>query len=361
MILSEVKEHIAREEKMAVCEARLPVLLIHNIDPVWESSEKQEAIQGAHEIESALRDFGHPVTTVPLTDTDLFSRLRGFDPDKYIVFNWCEELPGVPHSGPIVARTLTNLGFTYTGAQAEVLELIWDKVKVKHLLDQHGIPTPRYRLYSSANLDGWDSFPAIVKPSREHCSCGISPASVVGTPNELTEQIATVTENLRQPALVEEFIDGRECHVPLWGDKGGGVQMLPAAEMDFSAFKSVRDRLCTFDSKFRPGSRHYEEIDVQIPAILDKTELEDLEKTSVEVCRIFGCLDYTRLDIRIQNDTFYVLDVNPNPDIVGETSFVLSAALAGYSYGAMISHLVELAALRHPIFGNARPPAQTKS
>jgi D-alanine-D-alanine ligase len=339
---------------MAVCEARLPVLLIHNIDPAWESSEKQEAVQGAHEIESALRSLGHPVMDVPVTDADLSSRLRDFDPDKHIVLNWCEELPGVPHSGSIVAQVLTSLGFTYTGSPAEVLALTWDKAKVKHLLDQHGIANPRYRLYSSANSDGWDCFPAIVKPSREHCSFGISPASVVETPNELAEQIAAVTGTLRQPALVEEFIDGREFHVPLWGDKGGGVQMLPVAEMDFSTFKSVRDRLCTFDSKHRPGSRHYEEIQAQIPAMLDKTELRHLAETSMEVCRIFGCLDYTRLDIRLRNDTFYVLDVNPNPDITGETSFVLSAALAGYSYGAMVNHIIQLAALRHPIFSNAR-------
>ena len=343
---------------MAVSEGRLPVLLIHNVDPAWESSEKQEAVQGAYEIESALRSLGYPVVDVPVTDADLSSRLRDFDPDKHIVLNHCEELPGVPHSGSIAAQVLTSLGFTYTGSPAEVLALTWDKAKVKYLLDQHAIPSPRYKLYSSANSDEWDCFPAIVKPSREHCSFGISPASVVETPNELAEQIAAVTETLRQPALVEEFIDGREFHVPLWGDKGGGVQMLPVAEMDFSTFKSVCDRLCTFDSKHRPGSRHYEEIHAQIPAMLDKTELRHLEETSMKVCRIFGCLDYTRLDIRLRNDTFYVLDVNPNPDITGETSFVLSAALAGYSYGAMVSHLIQLAALRHPILRNARLPRQ---
>jgi D-alanine-D-alanine ligase len=261
---------------MAAWEARLPVLLVHNVDPAWESSEKQEAVQGAHEIESALSSLGYPVTDVPVTDADLSSRLRDFDPDKYIVLNHCEELPGVPHSGSIVAQVLTSLGFTYTGSPAEVLALTWDKVRVKRLLDQHEIPNPRYRLYSSVRSDGWDSFPAIVKPSREHCSCGISPASVVETPNELAEQISTVTETLRQPALVEEFIDGREFHVPLWGDMGGGVNMLPVAEMDFSTFKSLRDRLCTFDSKHRPGSRHYEEIHAKIPATLDKTGLRHL-------------------------------------------------------------------------------------
>jgi D-alanine-D-alanine ligase len=330
----------------------LPVLILYNVDPAWLSSEIEEAIHGAHEIESALRDIGHPVTSVPVTDANLFLRLRDFDPDKYIVLNWCEELPGIPHSEAMVAQTLTSLNFTYTGSPAEVLALSWDRDKVKQLLHQYAVPTPHWRIYPSPCPDGWDCFPAIVKPSQEHCSYGITSASVVETPDELAERIAAVREQFGQPALVEDFIDGREFHVSLWGSRcNGGVQILPPAEMDFSVFESVRDRLCTFDSKYRPGSRHYEEIQIQIPAMLNGRQLRQLEQTSMEVYRIFGCLDYARLDIRLRNDTFYVLDINPNPDITLETSIIQSAELAGYSYGAMISHLINLAALRHPILG----------
>jgi len=330
----------------------LPVLILYNVDPAWLSSEREEAIHSAQEIESALRDLRHPVTSVPVTDADLFLRLRDFDPDKYIVLNWCEELPGIPHSEAMVAQILTSLNFTYTGSPADVLALSWDRGKVKQLLHQHAVPTPRWRIYSSPSPDGWDCFPAIVKPSQEHCSYGITSASVVETPDELAERIAAVMEQFRQPVVVEDFIDGREFHVSLWGNRcNGGVQMLPPAEMDFSTLQSVRDRLCTFDSKYRPGSRHYEEIQFQIPAMMDDTQLRQLERTSKEVDRIFGCLDYSRLDIRLRNGTFYVLDINPNPDVRLETSFVESAELAGYSYGAMISHLINLAAPRHPILG----------
>jgi len=330
----------------------LPVLMLHNVDPAWLSSEIEEAIHGAQEMESALRALGHPVTSVPVTDSDLFLRLLDFDPDKYIVLNWCEELPGIPHSEAMVAQILTSLNFTYTGSPAHVLALSWERDKVKQLLHQHAVPTPHWRIYPSPTPDGWDRFPAIVKPSQEHCSYGITPVSVVETPDELAERIAAVTEQFRQPALVEDFIDGREFHVSLWGNScNGGVRMLPPTEMDFSVFKNLRDRLCTFDSKYRPGSRHYEEIQVQIPAMVDDTQLRQLEQMSTQVHRIFGCRDYSRLDIRLLDSTFYVLDVNPNPDISLETSIVQSAELVGYPYGAMISHLVNLAAHRHPILG----------
>ena len=56
--------------------------------------------------------------------------------------NWCEELPGIPHSDAVVARILRMMGFTFTGSSSSVLELSWDKEKVKRFLEQNGLPEP---------------------------------------------------------------------------------------------------------------------------------------------------------------------------------------------------------------------------
>jgi D-alanine-D-alanine ligase len=63
-----------------------------------------------------------------------------------------------------------------------------------------------------------------------------------------------------------------------------------------------------------------------------------------------GCRDYARIDIREKNDMFYVIDVNPNPDFSPDTSSIYAGEVAGMSYGAMASYIVNLAALRHPVF-----------
>ncbi len=327
----------------------LPVLILHNVDHAWEPKDIDEALHRAAEIESALRELGHPVANVPVCDANLRARLRDYDPDKYIVFNWCEGLPGIPNSEALVARILTELNFTKTGSPSKVLALCWDKPKVKRMLDQWGIPTPSWRVYESPEPNGWMWFPAIVKPSREHCSLGLTTASVVLTPDELCERIAYVLERFRQPALVEEFIDGREFSITILGN--GAPKTLPPAEMDYSAFEDVRERLCTFDSKFSPGSRHYEQIQVRVPVKLKEVEHERLERIALAAYRMLHCLDYARMDIRLANDLFNVLDITPNPAISPENSMAQAAELAGYSYGALISRLVNLAAFRHPVFG----------
>ncbi|MDD5204871.1 MAG: ATP-grasp domain-containing protein [Desulfobacterales bacterium] len=332
----------------------LPVLLLHNVDSSWSPDEIEQTLREVSALESAIRQEGHPVVNVPVHDSNLKTILSLYDPDDYVVLNWCEDLPGLAHSDALVAHTLETLRFSYTGSPPSVLALSWDKPLVKRLLKKHRVPTPRWKVYTTSKIKDWKEFPAIVKPAGEHCSIGVDKGAVVLGEDELRARVAYVLEAFHQAALVEDFIDGREFHISVLGDKK--VTMLPPAEMDFAAFNDVRDRLCTFDSKFTPGSDHYKEIRLQLPAELTDSEYISLEKTASSAYSVLGCRDYARIDIRLRNGVFYVLDVNPNADISYETSIVCAAEVAGYSYGAMLSYLINLAARRHPRFGNLCAP-----
>ncbi|MBN1613834.1 MAG: hypothetical protein JW950_05130 [Deltaproteobacteria bacterium] len=268
-------------------------------------------------------------------------------------------MPGVPNSDGLVTRWLDRLGYTYTGSPSDVLDLCWDKGKIKKLLTDHGLPTPRWHVFETSSADTWNCYPSIVKPTREHCSFGITSEAVVMNSRELSNRVDYILKTFLQPALVEEFIDGREFHVSLWGNDE--VQMLPPAEMDFSFFDDLRDRLCTYDSKFKPGSIHYERILLRLPAELDDTEYDRLQRLSIETYRVFRCRDYARLDIRQRDGLFYILDINPNPDISSEASMACAAEHAGYSYGAMGSYLINLASSRHPVFGGCSSRTRSSS
>jgi D-alanine-D-alanine ligase len=331
---------------MKECITGFNLLLLHNIDPAWEQAEIDQARCEVAVFEDAIRDRGQMMTTITVCSDDLSGHLRGYDPGCHIVFNWCEEIPGMPRSESLVSQTLETLKFTYTGSTPDVLKFCWDKVKVKQLMELWGIPTPRWRIYNSSETNDWSIFPAIVKPAREHCSLGITTEAVIMSPKDLRNRVSHILDTFRQPALVEDFIDGREFHVTVWGN--GFIEMLPPAEMDFGAFDDVRDRLCTYESKFHPGSRHYEKITLKLPATLSEREHEQLESTSLQTYRAFGCRDYARLDIRLRDGIFYVIDVNPNSDISAEASMACAAEAAGYTYGEMISRIVCFAAERHP-------------
>jgi len=334
-----------------VAPEKIPVVLLYNVDPDWTEAEKEEVISLSTHLGHALIEVGHPTVFVPLADDDVAGHLHSFDPAEYIVFNWCESLPGLSHSEWLVAKRLEMLGFTFTGADSEALALAQDKFRVKLLLDQAGIPTPAWHIYHPGEPLTWDRFPAIVKPMNEHCSAGITRDSVALDAAQLAVRLPFIHETYAQPAIVEDFIDGREFHVSVWGNDS--LFVLPAAEMDFSFFHDVKDRLCTYDSKFIPGSRHYEKIETRLPAPLGAEEQRALEKVCCDAYRTLGCRDYARMDIRLRDGVFYVLDVNPNADISHEASMACAAEVAGISYGQMGSRIVRMAARRHPVFGRA--------
>ncbi len=326
-----------------------PVLLLYNLDPSWPAQDREESYQAMEKLEGDLQQQGHPVTPLCLEDDDLAAKLAAYDPADYLVFNWCEEIPGLPRSAAETARRLEAMGFTFTGADSQALVLAQDKRLVKSVLRRSAVPTPAWKIYESSAENGWQRFPAIVKPAFEHCSFGVTREAVVCSPQELRRRIEYVLDVFSQPALVEEFIDGREFHVTVIGN--GTLQVLPPAEMDFSAFDDVRDRLCTYESKFDPQSLPYNAIRLCLPAPLTAEEQAKLERVSVAAYRATNCRDYARMDIRLKNGVFYVLDVNPNADLTPEASSALAAEAAGYSYGRLGSWLVNLAAQRHPVFG----------
>jgi len=284
-----------------------------------------------------------------LTNPYLEKVLKKYNPADTIVFNLCESLPGLPCSERRVVEIIEYSGFTYTGNSPQVIDLSYNKQKVKKVLSSLGVRVPYGAVLTPDDAAEWTLFPAIVKPSREHCSLTITEKSVVFDTSSLRQQILLVNNELKQPAMVEDFIDGRELHVSVWNNDQ--PEMLPPAEMDFSAFHEPRERLCTYDSKFIPGSEHYEKIVTLVPAPLDDKQLKNLEKSVIAAWKGFGCLDYARFDFRLRDDKFYLLDINPNNDISIETSFAIAAEMQNYSYSQMVKRIVMMAAERHPELG----------
>ncbi len=327
----------------------MKVLVLYNLDPVWDSSEVMDARNSSQVLFESLKDEGIETYLEELNDPDLERMLKRYSPVDTIIFNLCETLPGIPDSEKRVIEIIANQGFTYTGNVPEVIEMSYNKQKVKEVLVSLGIRVPHGAVLNPKEAAGWNLFPAIVKPSYEHCSLTLTEKSVVYDTSSLQEQIMLVNNELKQPAMVEDFIDGREFHVSVWNNEP--PEILPPAEMDFSAFSEARQRLCTYDSKFIPGSEHYKKIETLIPAPLDEKLLKRLEEKVLKTWKGFGCFDYARFDFRLRDGKFYLLDINPNNDISIDTSFAMAAEMINYSYGQMAKRIVMMAAERHPEFG----------
>jgi D-alanine-D-alanine ligase len=320
------------------------ILLIYDFDDNWSDSEKKEVSDSVIFLEHSLIENNYSIELLKITGNNLAEKINHFDNNKYLVFNCCESIPGIQHSESLVVEFLENNGFTYTGATSEVLKICEDKVHTKKILESNNIPTPLSKIFNKGDVFEWHIFPAIVKCANEHCSLDITPESVVQNACELKNQLNKFFKKFDQPALVESFIDGREFHVSLWGNKT--IDILPIAEMDFSAFNDIQDRLCTFDSKFVPTSKHYNQIQTLLPAPLSESDYSTISAAAKKSYSALNCRDYGRIDLRLKNGIPFVLDVNPNPDISNDTSMVLAAELCGFSYGKFCSKIIDFALTR---------------
>jgi D-alanine-D-alanine ligase len=320
-------------------------VILYSVFSDWTLEDTVVSEEAVSRMRRGLGAAGREVSSIAVYG-DIPKALKNVDPRDTIIFNWCEGLDGNPNAYEAVPPVLEQLGFAYTGAGAWSLEASQHKARAKQLLLENKIPTPVSKVYERAVLNGWRRYPAIVKPANEHCSFGITPESVVDSAQQLKERVQYVIDTWKGPALIEDFIDGPEFNVSIWG--GNELSVLPLAVIDYSVFDDYHERLCSFDAKWNPDSDAYRLTGVQCPAPIDLVLKRRIEKVALNAFRALQLRDYGRVDIRIRNGVPYVLDVNANPDITMEGGFARSARVAGYDYGQMTAKILDFAAARRP-------------
>ncbi|MDD8017769.1 MAG: ATP-grasp domain-containing protein [Bacteroidota bacterium] len=307
-------------------------------------------IEQKEDIQSALISLGYETSMFNMSDDlDRFlAYLKAMQPD--IIFNMVECLGDEAIHEMHVAGIYELLEFSYTGAGPLTLGTCLNKARAKEILSYNGIPTAKFMLVTDPNEISPDDFnlrfPIIVKPSAEDASAGIDNDSIVNTFTALKEQVKIIVERFKEPALVEEYIEGRELNVAIMGNDPATV--LPISEIDFSGLPAGKPKIVTYDAKWMEGTEEYEGTKGMCPADLPKEVERYVKELSLKAYHLMGCRDYARVDIRLsKNLKPYVLEVNPNPDLSNDAGFYRSAKSSGLSYAEMIGKIVEFAVKRH--------------
>ena len=252
------------------------------------------------------------------------------------VFNIAEYLDEENKTGFLPAL-LEEWQIPHLGSSATAIALGLDKAKTKDLLVQQGVATPRYFVATPDDDDIQTradaiGYPLIAKPNAEGGHIGITEDSIINDYAGLEKLVKHIFATHNQAALVEDYISGagmREFSVGILDSQT--TQLFTPIEIDFAAMDVKKEIL---------SSEIVQDDLEQTKLVQDKRILATLIDLTKKTFAAVGACDYSRVDLRMDATTCYVLEINIMPGL-GLHSFLPTAAkdIHGLSYGQLIRKL----------------------
>lgn len=309
-----------------------------------DGAEHDEVVD---QVAGALTEGGHKVSLIGIAG-DLRELLDKLDEQRpQLVFNLCERFADNDLFDMHVITVLDLLGQPFTGTGPLGTALRQDKAITKKLLSFHEVPYPNFITFDMHDIEfaGRMRFPLFVKPLTGDASLGIDDSSLVTEYSKLAERVNFIQTQLKLPALVEEYIEGREFYVSILGNNPGEV--LPVMELDLSKLPSGYPRIYGSDAKLDESSVQYSAVNAIVATDLSPEIRARISNVGQEAAYALKVRDYARVDIRLSNDGRpVVLEVNANPYLEMTSAFSLAALQAGMGYSMLINRIVEIARKR---------------
>jgi D-alanine-D-alanine ligase len=244
-----------------------------------------------------------------------------------------------------IAAFLELAGYPYTGSGPFALALTTDKSRSKQLLAAHGVPVPAFFTVAPGARPPRDvTLPRFVKPVFGGAKECVSLESAVRSRAALEQRIRFVHRVARQPALCEEFIEGRELTVGVL-ETASGLRVFPVREMVFGGSNGTGPRFATHRVMEDVQYRRRWNVTMR-NARLSAAQDDAIRRSARVAFRALDLHGYGRLDLRLGTDgVAYVLEVNANPALRPRThSFI--APWPGIAYEELIAQVISTAHTR---------------
>jgi len=289
------------------------------------------------ELERALQQLGH--------DTDRIGHARQLvcrlaSGDRWdLVFNIAEGLRGFGREAQ-VPGVLEAFEIPYTFSDPLASSLTLHKGLTKRVLRDCRIPTaPFHEVCERDDIGRVElPFPLFVKPVAEGTSKGIDGASRVKNHAELRRACERILTELRQPALVESFLPGREFTV---GITGTGAAAAVIGTLEIELLQGAEHHSCTYLNK-----EHCEELCRYVLA--PDSVSANAGPMALAAWRACGCRDGGRVDLRTdENGNLFVLEINPLPGLhPTHSDLPMLCTAVGMTYVELIERIVTSAVQR---------------
>lgn len=280
------------------------------------SSEREVSLMSGSGVLAALQSKG--------VDAHRFDPAeQGLDQLKVQGFDRCFiALHGRYGEDGTVQGALELLGIPYTGSGVMASSIAMDKVMTKRIWRFEGLPTPDWRMVSSADETraAFEALgaPMIVKPARDGSSIGLT--KVMNA-----EECAKAYELAAQydlEVLCEQFIAGDETTCPVLGS-GASARALPVIRI------VAPEGNYDYQNKYFTDTTQY-----HCPSGLPAEQEAEIQRIVVKAFRTLSCRGWARADIMIRASDRkpFLLEINTSPGMTGHSLVPMAARASGVSY-----------------------------
>lgn len=241
----------------------------------------------------ALIDAGYEVCTINWGESFIKDLM---DNQVDLVFNV---------SSMAEAAILEELEIPFVGSDTAAIAVATDKSLAKKIWKSEGLQTSPFHVARSVedcsvfkDNPPFD-YPLFIKPVAGRGSAGIDDNSIIENYNQLVKGVEERLNTIKQPVLIEKFLQGTEITFGVIGN-GNDIEVLPPLEISFSG----ESRFLTFDKKEMDDDSFF------CPARLNDAEMNNIKKFAKNAYRAIGFKDYGRIDTILTTEGPYLLEGN---------------------------------------------------
>jgi len=317
-------------------------------DPTHRAAE-EDTVESATEVHEALLTKGIQSRLVPISEDTIPDAVASLVPYD-LTFNLIEWTGVDTKYAMQTYDEFVKYEIPITGATKECYRDTCNKIPMKKLLDDAGLPTAPWQSFHTGFEPVSETivYPSIIKVSSEHSSVGVSKESIVHTEKELTSAVHRRIETFRQPVIAEAFLTGREFQVTLI-ERLNGLTILPPAEILYIDGTDVP--LLTYDSRWNVQHSDYGNSTVGIVKLDEKLSYV-LSDMCMKAFQKLSFRDYARFDIRCNTQSVpYFLEVNSNPGLGDDEEYgmTISYKAAGLTFTDFVWEIICSAARRYDL------------
>jgi len=290
------------------------------------SSEREVSLKSGKACSNAIKKLKHKVLNFDPAKKD-FKKIKNYKVD--LIFNALHGRDGEDGIAQSYFEYF-KIPYTHSGILSSMNSM--DKIISKKIFKKNKIRTPSYIELNSINylnilkkkneLESNLTYPLVLKPSNEGSSIGVK---ICKNFTELKKNVNKLIKKYRTLVL-ENFIGGQEIQVAVINGKSlGAIELKP------------KRKFYDYKAKYSKSAK----TEHLMPANLSKKKYKEVLNLAKKAHNALKCRGVTRSDFKIENNKFYLLEINTQPGMTDLSLVPEIAKYSGISFIDLVKDIIE--------------------